>query len=113
MIFVLDRTSLTLVSTYGQEGTSAGSFNGMHSINADSAGNVYVSEIKHGRVQKFSYQGLVEVPQYAHRDLHTGTPQEQASTRYTVADGFFMLLLHVGCTPEMPVELCSMDSFSW
>ena len=111
MIFIIDRATLTLVSTYGKAGATAGDFNSMHSIQTDSASNVYVSEISHGRVQKFTHKGLVEVPKYAHLDLYTGAPALKDGTLYTVGLGSFILLLHMGCTPEMSESLCGIDSW--
>jgi DNA-binding beta-propeller fold protein YncE len=52
-IRVLDRKSLTVIDSIGRWGRQAGQFMVPHSIATDSNGNLYVAEIREGRVQKF------------------------------------------------------------
>jgi DNA-binding beta-propeller fold protein YncE len=52
-IRVLDRGRLVIVDSIGRWGRQAGQFMVPHSIATDSAGNLYVAEIREGRVQKF------------------------------------------------------------
>ena len=52
-IRILNRDTLELVGTLGRWGRQAGQFMVPHSIGADSRGNLYVAEIREGRLQKF------------------------------------------------------------
>lgn len=57
-IWILDRSTLEVVSAFGQAGRWAGQFYGAHNIATDSSGNLYVGETYEGkRVQKFLYKG--------------------------------------------------------
>jgi hypothetical protein len=53
-IRILDRKSLNVVGSIGRWGRQAGQFMVPHSIGTDSRGNLYVAEIREGRVQKFA-----------------------------------------------------------
>ena len=58
-IWVLDRNSLEILTTFGDGGRQPGQFYAVHSIAADSKGNLYTTETYRGqRVQKFTYKGL-------------------------------------------------------
>jgi DNA-binding beta-propeller fold protein YncE len=58
-IHILDRESLTVLTTFGEGGRQPGEFYGVHSIGTDSKGNIYTAETYRGqRVQKFIYKGL-------------------------------------------------------
>jgi DNA-binding beta-propeller fold protein YncE len=58
-IYVLDRQSLEIVSTFGGHGHWAGQFYGAHNLAVNSKGDLFVTETYEGkRVQKFSYTGL-------------------------------------------------------
>jgi len=58
-VYVLDRQSLEVVSTFGGAGHWAGQFYGAHNIAVDSKGNLFITETYEGkRVQKFAYLGL-------------------------------------------------------
>jgi DNA-binding beta-propeller fold protein YncE len=52
-IRVLTRSTLEVVGSIGRWGRQAGQFMVPHSIGTDSQGNLYVAEIREGRVQKF------------------------------------------------------------
>jgi DNA-binding beta-propeller fold protein YncE len=52
-IRILTRDTLEAVGAFGRWGRQAGQFMVPHSIATDSQGNVYVAEIREGRVQKF------------------------------------------------------------
>lgn len=52
-IRVLNRDTLAIVDSIGRWGRQAGQFMVPHSIATDSQGNLYVGEIREGRVQKF------------------------------------------------------------
>jgi hypothetical protein len=55
LIYVVDRQSLTVVSSFGGAGHWAGQFYGAHNIAVDSRGNLFVTETYEGkRVQKFT-----------------------------------------------------------
>jgi hypothetical protein len=58
-VYVLERESLQLLTSFGDGGRQPGQFFGVHSIATDSQGNIYVTETYEGkRVQKFVYKGL-------------------------------------------------------
>jgi DNA-binding beta-propeller fold protein YncE len=58
-IWVLDRNSLEILTTFGDGGRQPGQFYAVHSIAADSKGNLYTTETYRGqRVQRFIYKGL-------------------------------------------------------
>src|SRR5437773_1989305 len=58
-VYVLDRASLGVVSTFGGAGHWAGQFYVAHSLAVDSKGNLFITETYEGkRVQKFIDTGL-------------------------------------------------------
>ncbi|MGH7581686.1 MAG: hypothetical protein ACREL5_00500 [Gemmatimonadales bacterium] len=61
-IYILDRKSLDVLTSFGDGGRQPGEFFGVHSIATDSKGNIYTTETYEGRrVQKFTYRGLAPV----------------------------------------------------
>ena len=61
-VHILDRQSLQVLTSFGDGGRQPGEFYGVHSIAADSKGNIYTTETYRGqRVQKFAYKGLAPV----------------------------------------------------
>jgi len=55
LIYIVDRRTLAVVSSFGGAGHWAGQFYGAHNIAVDSKGNLYVTETYEGkRVQKFT-----------------------------------------------------------
>jgi DNA-binding beta-propeller fold protein YncE len=61
-IYVMDRQSLEILTSFGDGGRQPGQFFAVHSIATDSKGNIYTTETYEGkRVQKFVYQGLKPV----------------------------------------------------
>jgi len=60
---ILQRDTLTELSSFGRGGRQPGEFYGVHSIAVDSKGNIYTTETFEGkRVQKFIYKGMGMVP---------------------------------------------------
>jgi hypothetical protein len=58
-IYVMDRRSLEVLTTFGDGGRQPGQFFAVHSIATDSQGNIYTTETYEGkRVQKFVYRGI-------------------------------------------------------
>jgi DNA-binding beta-propeller fold protein YncE len=58
-IYIIDRQSLEILTTFGDGGRQPGQFFAVHSIATDSRGNIYTTETYEGkRVQKFVYKGL-------------------------------------------------------
>jgi DNA-binding beta-propeller fold protein YncE len=58
-IYILDRQSLEVLTSFGDGGRQPGQFFAVHSIATDSKGNIYTTETYEGkRVQKFAYKGL-------------------------------------------------------
>ena len=57
-VYIIDRASMQVLSSFGDGGRQPGQFYGAHSIMTDSHGNIYVTETFEGkRVQKFVYKG--------------------------------------------------------
>ena len=58
-IYIMDRQSLEILTSFGDGGRQPGQFFAVHSIATDSKGNIYTTETYEGkRVQKFTYKGL-------------------------------------------------------
>ena len=61
-IRVLRRDTLEELTSFGDGGRQPGQFYAVHSIAADSKGNLYTTETYRGqRVQRFMYKGLAAV----------------------------------------------------
>ncbi len=61
-VYVMDRQSLEILTSFGDGGRQPGQFFAVHSIATDSKGNIYTTETYEGkRLQKFSYKGLGSV----------------------------------------------------
>ncbi len=61
-VWIIERESLEILTSFGDGGRQPGQFFGVHSIAADSHGNVYTTETFEGkRVQKFVNLGLAPV----------------------------------------------------
>jgi DNA-binding beta-propeller fold protein YncE len=62
-IYVLDRQTLEVLTSFGAGGRQPGQFFAVHSIATDSKGNIYTTETYEGkRVQKFVFKGIGRVP---------------------------------------------------
>ena len=62
-IYILERESLEVLTSFGDGGRQPGLFYAPHSIATDSKGNLYTTETYDGkRVQKFVYQGIKPIP---------------------------------------------------
>jgi DNA-binding beta-propeller fold protein YncE len=58
-IYILDRQSLDVLTSFGDGGRQPGQFFAVHSIATDSKGNIYTTETYEGkRLQKFVYKGM-------------------------------------------------------
>jgi len=58
-VYIIDRESLEILTTFGDGGRQPGQFFAVHSIATDSQGNIFTTETYEGkRVQKFVYMGL-------------------------------------------------------
>jgi DNA-binding beta-propeller fold protein YncE len=61
-VYVMDRQSLRILTSFGDGGRQPGQFFAVHSIATDSKGNIYTTETYEGkRVQKFVYRGMGRV----------------------------------------------------
>jgi DNA-binding beta-propeller fold protein YncE len=61
-VHILDRSSLELLTSFGEGGRQPGMFYGVHSIATDSKGNIYTTETYRGqRLQKFVFKGLAPI----------------------------------------------------
>jgi sugar lactone lactonase YvrE len=62
-IWVLDRQTLDVLTSFGEGGRVPGEFSQLHSIATDSKGNLYTVETGQGkRVQRFLFKGVMTVP---------------------------------------------------
>jgi hypothetical protein len=53
-VWILDRSKLEVIGSFGSGGRNAGQFGWVHSVAMDSKGNIYTGEVTPGkRVQKF------------------------------------------------------------
>lgn len=58
-VYIMDRLSLEVLTSFGDGGRQPGLFFAVHSIVTDSQGNIYTTETYEGkRVQKFLYRGI-------------------------------------------------------
>ena len=58
-VYIIQRETLEVLTSFGDGGRYPGQFFGVHSIATDSAGNIYTTETYEGkRLQKFVYKGL-------------------------------------------------------
>jgi DNA-binding beta-propeller fold protein YncE len=58
-VYIMDRASLEIVTSFGDGGRQPGLFFAVHSIATDSEGNIFTTETYEGkRVQKFKYMGM-------------------------------------------------------
>jgi hypothetical protein len=61
-IYVLQRDTLEVLTSFGDGGRQPGQFYGVHSLAVDSKGNIYTTETWEGkRVQKFVFKGVAPV----------------------------------------------------
>jgi DNA-binding beta-propeller fold protein YncE len=68
-VYVLERSSMQVLTSFGDGGRQPGQFYGVHSIAVDSQGNLYTTETWEGkRLQKFVNKGLAPVT-----TMHQGT----------------------------------------
>jgi DNA-binding beta-propeller fold protein YncE len=76
-VYIVDRQSLEVLTSFGTGGRQPGMFFGVHSIATDSKGNIYTTETYTGkRLQKFVYKGLAPVTTKTQ-----GTPWPRTSTQ--------------------------------
>jgi DNA-binding beta-propeller fold protein YncE len=58
-VYIIQRDTLQVLTSFGDGGRQPGQFFGVHSIATDSKGNIYTTETYEGkRLQKFVYKGL-------------------------------------------------------
>jgi DNA-binding beta-propeller fold protein YncE len=61
-VYVLERNTLEVLTSFGDGGRQPGQFYGVHSIAVDSKGNIYTTETWEGkRLQKFVFKGVERV----------------------------------------------------
>ena len=73
-VYIMDRKSLNILSSFGDGGRQPGQFFAVHSIDSDSSGNLFTTETYEGkRVQKFIYKGIKPVG-----DTTSGVPWPSA-----------------------------------
>lgn len=58
-VWILERASMKILTSFGQGGGYPGEFYAVHSIATDAKGNIYTGETLHGkRAQRFVYKGM-------------------------------------------------------
>ena len=61
-VYIFQRDTMQLLTSFGDGGRMPGQFYGVHSIAVDSQGNIYTTETWEGkRLQKFVFKGLQRV----------------------------------------------------
>jgi DNA-binding beta-propeller fold protein YncE len=74
-VYIIQRDTLDVLTSFGDGGRQPGQFYGVHSIATDSKGNIYTTETYEGRrLQKFVFKGLAPVTKQ-----DQGTPWPAAS----------------------------------
>lgn len=69
-IYILDRESLEVLTSFGGGGRQPGQFYAPHSLASDSNNNIFTTETYEGkRVQKFVYSGMKSVPKGEHQGV--------------------------------------------
>tara|TARA_B100001769_G_C21928291_1_gene500388 strand:- start:346 stop:816 length:471 start_codon:yes stop_codon:yes gene_type:complete len=98
-IFIIERSTMEILTNFGDGGRNPGQFFAVHNIATDSKGNIYTTETYEGkRVQKFKYMGMGPVTVMdqgtlwpADRRLNTpepianndyGTPTQRSSNNF-------------------------------
>ena len=62
-VYILNRQTLEVLSSFGDGGRQPGQFFAVHSIVTDSRGNLFTTETYEGRrLQKFTFKGVTQVP---------------------------------------------------
>ena len=62
-VYILNRDTLEVLSSFGDGGRQPGQFFAVHSIVTDSRGNLFTTETYEGRrLQKFVFKGVTQVP---------------------------------------------------
>jgi len=62
-VWILDRQSLDILTSFGDGGRQPGQFYAVHSLAVDSKGNLYTTETYEGRrLQRFLLKGTKKVP---------------------------------------------------
>jgi hypothetical protein len=62
-VYILNRQTLEVLSSFGDGGRQPGQFFAVHSIVTDSKGNLFTTETYEGRrLQKFVFKGVTQVP---------------------------------------------------
>jgi hypothetical protein len=68
-IYVIERSTMKILTSFGSGGRQPGQFFAVHSIATDSKGNIFTTETYEGkRLQKFVFKGVGKVP------VNQGTP---------------------------------------
>jgi len=67
-LYILDRETLAVLTSFGDGGRQPGQFYGTHSIATDSRNNIYTTETYESkRIQKFAFRGMKQVPLGEHQ----------------------------------------------
>jgi hypothetical protein len=70
-VWVIERKSMEILTSFGSGGKQPGQFYAIHSIETDSKGNIYTTETYDGRrLQRFMYKGMMKIA----KGTDQGTP---------------------------------------
>ena len=62
-VYIIERQSLEILTSFGDAGRQPGQFFAVHSIATDSKGHIYTTETYEGkRLQRFVFKGIQQVP---------------------------------------------------
>ena len=77
-VWILDRASMEVLTSFGSGGKQPGQFYAIHSIDTDSRGNIYTTETYDGRrLQRFMYKGTMMIEKG--RDQGTVWPRDDGA----------------------------------
>jgi hypothetical protein len=78
-VWILDRASMEILTSFGTGGKQPGQFYAVHSIALDSKSNIYTTETFDGRrLQRFLYKGMQTIEKG--KDQLTVWPRSATST---------------------------------
>ena len=86
-VWILDRQSLEILTSFGDGGKMPGQFYAVHSIATDSKGNIYTTEtyVDGRRLQRFLYKGMQTVTKGEDQGTCLGRRERRQSRRRTKA----------------------------
>uniref|UniRef100_A0A7S2DZN9 Uncharacterized protein n=1 Tax=Haptolina brevifila TaxID=156173 RepID=A0A7S2DZN9_9EUKA len=125
-LLVFNRRSMTLLAAVGGRGSAPGWFSGIHAVATTSTGDVFTTEVFHGRVQRYRLQGTTQarqgsllIPTSAASNA-TAPATARAGPIYQFGpEGLFLKqVLHFRCSPHeistaQPHDICGRSSWAF